>query len=276
MVVTASIVLFRTPPFLIKRLLDCLSVADVCDQIYLIDNSPEEIEFPFSQYKDVVYIKSNNIGYGAGHNIAIRRCIPLSNFHFVLNPDIFFGEKELTVMLERIQSDDSIGLLMPKILSPDNTVQYLCKLIPTPMDLFLRRFPLPVFRNQIDSRNHKYELRFTGYDSEMNAPTLSGCFMLLNMSALKLVGIFDERFFMYAEDVDLTRRLHYKFKTIYFPYAVVFHDHAKDSYKNLRMLFMHIFSVIKYFNKWGWIRDGKREVLNRRFLTSFNLDDVKR
>jgi len=52
------------------------------------------------------------------------------------------------------------------------------------------------------------------------------------MSAINRVGMFDERFFMYAEDVDLSRRMHAAYKTIFYPDVTVIHDHAKDSFKN--------------------------------------------
>lgn len=268
-ITTASIVLFKTPDFLIKQILNCLMQSRILHTIFIIDNSPDNSNFDFSLYNNVIYIKNVNNGYGSAHNIAIRKALVFSQFHFILNPDIYFDGLVLEEMLTRIAGDADIGLLMPKILYPDGRAQYLCKLIPTPLDLFLRRFPIPILGEYLNHRNFNYELRFTGYDTEMNVPTLSGCFLLANMNAIKSVGMFDERFFMYAEDVDFTRRMHSKFKTIFYPNAVVFHEHAKSSYKNIRMLFIHACSVIQYFNKWGWFWDLDRDELNRQFLVSF-------
>lgn len=268
-ITTASIVLFKTPDFLIKQILDCLMRSSILHTIFIIDNSPDNSHFDFSLYNNVIYIKNVNNGYGSAHNIAIRKALVFSEFHFILNPDIFFDGLVLEKMLTRMVEDVGIGLLMPKILYPDGGIQYLCKLIPTPLDLFLRRFPIPLLGEYLNRRNFNYELRFTGYDTEMNVPTLSGCFLLANMNAIKSVGMFDERFFMYAEDVDFTRRIHSKFKTIFYPNAVVFHEYAKSSYKNIRMLFFHARSVIQYFNKWGWFWDVERGEFNRRFLVSF-------
>ena len=268
-ITTASIVLFKTPDFLIKRILDCLMQSNILHTIFVIDNSPEISTFEFCLYKNVEYIKNLNNGYGAAHNIAITKALAFSEFHLILNPDIFFNGSSLGEMLGKMSEDPGIGLLMPKILYPDGAIQYLCKLIPTPVDLFLRRFPIPMLGEYLNRRNFKYELRFTGYDVEMNAPTLSGCFLLANMNAIKSVGMFDERFFMYAEDVDFTRRVHKKFKTVFYPEVEVFHEHAKSSYKNIRMLFFHVRSVIQYFNKWGWFWDVERGEFNRQFLVSF-------
>ena len=97
------------------------------------------------------------------------------------------------------------GLVMPQILYPNGNIQYLCKLLPTPMDLFGRRF-IPIRKYQEKSAD-RYELHFTGYDKVMEVPSLSGCFMFMRVDILKKVSGFDERFFMYAEDLDLCRRI---------------------------------------------------------------------
>jgi len=93
--------------------------------------------------------------------------------------------------------------------------------------------------------------------------------MLLRIAAIKKIGMFDTRFFMYAEDIDLSRRIHSEFKTLYFPEAIIFHEHAKSSYTSFKMLFIHLVSVIKYFNKWGWFFDRERKLINRKLMRSF-------
>jgi len=100
----------------------------------------------------------------------------------------------------------------------------------------------------------------------MDIPYLSGCFMLFRVSALRTVGLFDERFFMYPEDIDITRRMHTEYRTVFYPAATIVHDHARESYKSKRALWIHITNLIKYFNKWGWIRDPERSRINRETL----------
>jgi GT2 family glycosyltransferase len=268
-IVTASIVLFNTPSSSIIRLLDCLSSNKILSKIYIIDNSVEPINFNFSSYENIYYIKSKNNGYGASHNIALKYILDFSDYHFILNPDIYFDGGVLPKLLQRMDSSRDIGLLMPGIVYPNGENQFLCKLLPTPLDLFLRRFPIPFLGDYIKKIVDRYELQFTGYSSEVNAPSLSGCFMLLRMTALKAVGIFDERYFMYCEDIDLSRRIHKKYKTIFFPDVTIVHEHAKESYKTFRMLMIHISSVVKYFNKWGWFFDIERSLFNRRILDNY-------
>jgi GT2 family glycosyltransferase len=71
---------------------------------------------------------------------------------------------------------------------------------------------------------------------------------------------------MYPEDIDISRRMHAKFRTVFYPGATVVHDHAKDSYKSLRALQVHLHNMAKYFNKWGWFFDQERSQFNRATL----------
>ena len=76
---------------------------------------------------------------------------------------------------------------------------------------------------------------------------------------------------MYCEDFDLMRRLHRIGKTIYYPYVTIIHNHAKGSYKSIKMLKMHIRSACLYFNKYGWFVDKERVIQNRKVLKEVGL-----
>lgn len=261
--ITASVVLYNTPETQLKRLLECLERSEICKRLYLIDNSPIPTELPLFHLPWVTYVNSRgNVGYGAGHNVAIRLALDSSDFHFVLNPDIYFEPNELSKMIQRMKEDATIGQLMPKVIYPNGNLQYLCKLIPTPSDLIFRRFLIGPLRSLAQDRLDQFELKFTGYECEMDVPYLSGCFMLFRVSSLKQIGLFDERFFMYPEDIDITRRMHSVYRTIFYPEARIVHDHARESYKSWRMLWIHTVNIIKYFNKWGWFFDHSRKITN--------------
>ena len=92
--------------------------------------------------------------------------------------------------------------------------------------------------------------------------------MFFRVAALKEIGLFDERFFMYPEDIDITRRMHERFRTVYYPKVCVIHDHAAESYKSARMLKIHMINMVKYFNKWGWFFDAQRKKVNRETLSA--------
>jgi GT2 family glycosyltransferase len=113
-----------------------------------------------------------------------------------------------------MRKNNDIAYMLPKVIYPDGSLQYLCKLLPTPFDLIFRRFfpDIGVTRKLNDT----YSLKMSGYDRIINPPCLSGCFMFLRMSIIKENNLFfDERFFMYCEDFDFIRRLHRIAKTIY-------------------------------------------------------------
>jgi GT2 family glycosyltransferase len=193
-----------------------------------------------------------NLGYGRAHNIALRRAIAAGGrYHIVLNPDISFDAGIVDTMAEYMDAHQDVVEMMPKVLNPDGTIQYLCKLLPTPFDLILRRFFPQI--GIIKKRNDRYTLKASGYDRIMDVPCLSGCFMFLRLAALAAHGIlFDERFFMYCEDFDLIRRLQTAGRTLYFPHSAIVHCHARGSYRHPRMLLWHIASAVRYFSKWGW------------------------
>jgi hypothetical protein len=163
-----------------------------------------------------------------------------------------------------MNQNPNAGLCMPKVLYPDGRLQPLCKLLPSPSILFLRRF-LFFLHKLLDRHNYYYELHFSGYNKVMDVPFLSGCFMFLRMDALRKVGLFDERIFLYTEDVDLSRRIHKHFRTVFVPHVTIYHYHQRGSYRSTRLLLHNIRSAVKYFNKWGWI-DEEREIINQNAL----------
>jgi len=258
-----SIVLYKNSFQEIALLVAILLKSEAVSEVFLVDNSPTENP----DFKDIKvnYIFNNkNIGYGAAHNIAIQKTIDQNiPYHLVMNPDIAFQFEILSKIENFMNNNSNIGLLMPKVLYPSGEIQYLCKLIPTPFDLIFRRF-LP--KHWTGKRTERFELHASGYNHEMDVPYLSGCFMFLRTEAIQQVGMFDERFFMYPEDIDLTRRILKQFRTVFYPEVEVVHNHAKASYSNYKMLFVHIINLIRYFNKWGWIFDSERKAVNKRIL----------
>lgn len=269
MKLSASIVLYNTKIDELKRVIDSYFAYIGEKQLFLVDNSPtdslKEIVKIYPN-NDIYYIFNNkNMGYGKAHNIAIKKSIEQGlSYHIILNPDIIIEKGSLEKLTEYMEQHPEVGNIMPKIIYPNGELQYLCKLLPSPIDLIFRRF-IPIKRWK-DAINERYELHSFGYDKIKNIPNLSGCFMFLRTEALKRVGLFDENIFMYLEDIDLNRRIHSKYKTIYYPDAIVIHEHQKESYKNRKLLKAHIQSAIYYFNKYGWLFDKERITINKNVL----------
>lgn len=247
----------------LSLLINTCSLHPLVNQLFIIDNSPEaDSQFEIDAVKYI--FTGRNIGYGAGHNIAIRSTLNESiPFHLIINPDIEVAPEVIEQLVQFMETHPEVGHIMPKVVYPDGSLQYLCKLLPTPADLLFRRF-LP--KAWFNKQRNRFELRHSGYNRTMEVPYLSGCFMLLRTEALNKVGIFDERFFMYPEDIDLTRRIHQQYKTIFYPKVQVIHHHERSSYFNFRMLMIHILNLIKYFNKWGWCIDAERSIINKNTL----------
>ena len=269
--ISASIVLYNTPYEQLVRVIK--SYAPEQERLlFLIDNSSAEMDVETEKCigvdaKTIFYhFNGKNIGYGAAHNIGIKQAEKIgATYHIVLNPDLYFKPSATDELKKYADSHRDVVYMLPKVIYPDGSIQYLCKLLPTPADLIFRRF-MPKTKKVVE-RNERYELRMSGYDKVFNPPCLSGCYMFMRVETLKKYDLlFDEKYFMYCEDFDLMRRLHRYGKTIFYPYVTIVHNHAHGSYKNKKMLMMHIRSAIRYFNKFGWLKDEERDRENKKVL----------
>ncbi|MGC9121180.1 MAG: glycosyltransferase family 2 protein, partial [Sulfurihydrogenibium sp.] len=269
--INASIVLYKNRIGQVKKAVYSTLKSKLISNIYLIDNSPtDELKDLVNVNSRMIYIFNNaNLGFGRGHNIAIRESINNNvKYHLVLNPDVYFDEGVLEEIFEFMEKHKEVGLIAPKILYPDGTLQYQCRLLPTPFDLLGRRFlNFGYFKKFIEKRNEIHELRFTKYNQIMEVPAFQGSFLFIRTEVLKKVGLFDERFFMYMEDIDLSRRIYKVSKNVFYPYVHIYHEWQRGSYKNKKLLKFHIESAIKYFNKWGWVFDKERDKINQEVLS---------
>lgn len=274
--ITASLVLYKTKEEDLEKVIGCVNNS-IIKKLYVIDNSPtdllRELVLHLSNKTEYIY-GQGNVGYGSANNIGIQNSISCNaDYHIVLNPDIFFEPSVISDLEMFADQHQDVGLLLPKVVYPDGRLQYLCKLMPTPMDIFGRRFiPLKYMKK----RNERYEMHRMGYDKAWNCPILSGCFMFMRVSVLKQSGLFDDSFFMYFEDFDLMRRIHRVSKTVFFPDSTIIHDHAAEHHTNRRLLKASIKSAIQYFNKWGWIFDSERRRVNRHAFDVSNFIDDNR
>lgn len=270
--ITASLVLYNTNLKDLDNILKSVINGSI-DKLYIIDNSPSDHlrqvidDYNLSRF-EYIY-GQGNIGFGNANNIGIKKAFSIgSKYHIVLNPDIIFDSQAITELENYMNGHSEVGQILPRVLYPNGELQYLCRLLPTPFDIFGRRL-LP--KKWIKKRNDKYEMHFTGYNTICNCPILSGCFMFLRVSTLREIGLFDNRFFMYFEDFDLMRRIHQKYETIFYPYVSIIHNHNSEHRTNKKLLKESIKSAIKYFNKWGWILDAYRRKQNKIAFENCNI-----
>ncbi|MEX0442247.1 glycosyltransferase [Acinetobacter baumannii] len=264
--IVSSIVIYKHSYVELKNTLDCLIASDHIRKIILVDNDESDWASTFKNDK-VIYLKSKgNFGFGYGHNQAINKYASDSDFFLICNPDIMFEESEFNNLVQ-FASQRPEGLFLPKIVYSNGENQFGARLLPTPLNLFARRFS----KKWAVSLDQQYLLKSYSIQEPIFVPYLSGCFMLFRSDALVTLNGFDERFFMYMEDVDLSRRCAESFGAIYYPHAQIVHVHEQASYKNKLLLKAHLKSAIQYFNKWGWLYDIDRSKLNKKCLNQFRI-----
>ena len=263
--ISVSIVTYRTR---VSELTDILQILDCGDVkvIYVVDNASEKrIRDVCTGFPKTEYIPSENRGYGAGHNIALRRVLHDKDLrcHLVVNTDIRFENSVIAEMEEYLDRHSDIGLLHPLILNTDGNMQDTARLIPSPADLILRRF-LP--SGWFKKARQRYLMKGVDKTGPFDAGYVQGSFMFFRIEALRQTGLFDERFFMYPEDIDISRRIHERWRVVCLPAVRVVHAHRAASYKSMKMLWIHITNMMRYYNKWGWWDDKIRKEINARII----------
>lgn len=228
-------------------------------RLTIVDNQSEggyleKLQERMRDQKNIRFTNSGaNKGFGFGHNIAINQA-PCCDYYLVLNPDIVIHEGTVEGLVDFMDNHPDVGLVGPKILNQDGSCQHLNKRLPTVFDMFARRFlPERIQKIRIiQQRMDHYVMKDKGYDKLQEVPYMSGCFMLFRKSLLDELGGFDEHFFMYLEDADITIRMGKKARTVFFPDVAVTHLWARDAHRNLKLTWVMIKSTYYFFSKWGW------------------------
>lgn len=270
--ISACVVLYKQTEMQLTKLFQSVKNSLVNTNFVVIDNSDDNCLEKFVLSYGFFYRHNpTNPGFGTAHNLGFS-LIEDSSFHFILNPDVYFDPNVISGLVDYLKRNPEIVLVSPKILYPDGSLQRLCKTLPSPLNLFARRFFSPLGRYL----DYNFELQWFDYASEAEIPYLSGCFMAIRSSAFSRVGGFDERFFMYLEDTDLCRRLLKLGRLVFNPQYTVFHVFEKASYRNPRLLKAHIESAIYYFKKWGWLFDSERRQINAKTIAALRQILLKR
>ena len=246
-----------------EKTLNCLKsifesdLAGIDFEVILVDNnSKENIETEVNDlYPQVKIIKSEkNLGMGGGNNLGIKEAA--GKYVLILNPDTMPKPDAIRKMYNYLEANEKVGIAGPKLLYPDGQLQYSCfrgwKFL-TP--LFRRTFLGRIAKKHLDN----FLMRDFDHNSAREVDWLMGSCLMIRESILDKIGFFDERFFMYFEDTDLCRRVRQAGQqVIYFPEAIVIHDHVRASAKKPwylapflnKLSRTHIASWIKYFLKW--------------------------
>ena len=265
--VVGSIVLFKTASQEVDQAIRQFLAVPLKTHLCIIDNSPTPLSAQTYADPRISYFFANgNLGYGRAHNIALRASQGRSRYNLVMNTDITYPPDAVTRLVDFMEANPQAGLAGPKVLYPDGSLQHVCRLLPTPANLFLRRF-LPGSK-WTDRADAIYELRQWDHESVANIPYFQGSYMMLRTALCNQVGGFDERFFLYGEDIDLTRRIHAIAETLYVPDVRITHQSRRYSNRSLLGTWYGIQNNCRYFNKWGWFFDRDRTRINRKVLAT--------
>lgn len=241
--ISVSLVLFNErKQEVLKAIQSCLN-CELVSQIHIIDNSTVPSKDYLPKNDRIQYCKSQrNLGYGKGHNQVLNKID--SDFHLVVNPDVWFDQNTLEKLISVLVKNTDIALTAPKLLFPNGEDQISSRRRPTISSLFLRFLGL--------SKAHNY-LGKTILESPKVYSTdfLHGAFLLFRTEDFIKIDGFDERYFLYMEDADICLKIKKLNKYIaYCPDIHAYHVLKKESKKSFKLFVYHIKSTCQFFWKW--------------------------
>ncbi len=228
-------------------------------EVIVVDNASDDGtgQMLANQFPSVRFIQSDtNLGYGGGMNLGLKRAT--GRYQLILNPDIAILTNELEAMMRYMDEHQDIGILGPKLINPDSSLQYTCYRFPS--------FLMPIYRRTvlgkipwIKRKVEDYLMTWWDHKTPRDVDWLLGGCLLCRKSVLDTISLFDDRFFMYFEDVDLARRCWQAgYRVVYFPFAEIVHYHQRSSAERgwvsslfSRITREHIKSWLKYFMKYA-------------------------
>jgi N-acetylglucosaminyl-diphospho-decaprenol L-rhamnosyltransferase len=226
-------------------------------EVVVVDNASSDgsVRLAEGRHPSVTVIRAGaNRGFAAGANIGIRATT--APFVFVLNPDAEIWEGTLASFVKLARERPRAGAIGPLVRNSDGTVYATGRVVPSVATAAGHAFLGPFLPSNRFSRAYRME----GWDrvSEREVDWISGSAMLLRREALDEIGVFDERYFLYAEEVDLFTRLRQAgWHVLFTPELEIVHEQGVSTGRSRRMHLIHSRSVYLYFEKFhasGWRR----------------------
>lgn len=245
--VSACIVTFNDESRVLKSLKSLKeNTTDVNLKIYVSDNASTDntVKKITEEFPQVIIIKNNtNEGFGSGHN----KVLPFldSKYHAIINPDIEMDQDVLSKLIFYLEKNSDVGLVTPKVLFMDGTEQHLPKRKPTFRYLLGGRIGL------LSKFRREYTMADVTIVEPIDVEFCSGCFMVIKTELFKQIGGFDERYFMYFEDADLTRSVREFKRAIFYPGTYIYHAWERAGARKAKYFFIQVQSMFRYFWKWN-------------------------
>jgi GT2 family glycosyltransferase len=239
----------------------CVLASACTTHVIIIENDRQKRDLP-ADPRVTRITAPTNLGYGRAHNIAFALARNASAHHLIANTDVVFAPSVLPALVACLDRHPAASAVAPRIVYPDGREQATARLLPSPLDLVAKRL-VPG-----STRAARFLCTAVAAATPLDLPFLSGCFLLVRRSVVDRIGGFDPRFFVYGEDVDLSRRLHAEGATLVLPTVSVTHQFRSEAEPSLWRHLLLVQGYIRYFGKWGWWRDAEREHLNRHALAA--------
>jgi GT2 family glycosyltransferase len=232
-------------------------------EVSILDNGPGDgclsrlVELTTSTFGDIPDLRAEakatgaNLGYGRANNIAIRASD--ADYHLVLNPDVELAEDAISEALRYMDKHGEVLLLSPYSVDASGKRQFLIKRYPRAWIFLLRGFMPKPLHAPFEQDLAEYEFRDApGYREVTGRFIASGCFMFARREALAAVGGFDESYFLYFEDFDLSLRIGARGLLAFVPSVKIVHYGGYAASKGWRHRFLFMRSAIRFFRTYGW------------------------
>ena len=248
---TASIVTYNSSDT-IRGVLESVSKSETSFPFHatVVDNASSDDTLNIvKEYPEIEIIEApGNIGYGAGNNLCINRVD--STYHFIINPDISFESDFIQQAVDYMEAHPQVVMFNPDIRTMDGKRKYPPKALPAIHYIIPRvlHWNNKLFNKWRDEYTYKSKFQ----ENPFEVGVCAGSLLVCRTDALKAVGGFDERYFLYYEDFDLSRMMAQQGKIECNPNVTVRHKGAKAAHHSKTARKYMIDSLVKYYKKWGW------------------------
>ncbi|MEJ2636348.1 MAG: glycosyltransferase [Calditrichia bacterium] len=229
------------------------ALSGISHEIYVVDNASVDgsVAYLRRHFPEVNIIRNeNNVGFSKANNQALK--VVKGEYVVLINPDTVVQEDTFSKLLEFFNVKPNASMLTCKIINPDGTFSVDCRhSIPTPIIAFWKVTGLSKLfpRSKIFG---KYNLTYLNPDETYQVPAISGSFMMMKKAVPDRVGLFDEQFFMYCEDIDFCHRINLDdLKIYYVPATQIIHYKGESTKKdNLDYVITFNRSLYQFFKKY--------------------------
>ncbi|HET6319935.1 MAG TPA: glycosyltransferase family 2 protein [Chloroflexota bacterium] len=218
-------------------------------EVLVVDNASSDgsAEMVTSEFPWVTLIRSpRNGGYAYGNNLGLAHARGAAIL--LLNPDTLLPHGALTRLLECLHEHPEAGVVGPKLMRPNGSMHLACRRsFPTPAVAFYRVSGLSQLFPR-SPRFGRYNLTYLDPDQAMQVDSVCGACLLIRRVVVERIGLLDERFFMYGEDLDWCLRARQAGWTVrYEPSVVVHHQHGAASRQRALRTTVHFFRAMDLF-----------------------------